>query len=180
MNGTLVLISGPSGVGKTTLVKRLLRRRGFVKSVSATTRPPRPGEIHGKNYFFLTPAQFRRTEFLESATIYGNRYGTPRAFVEKQLGAGRNVVLDVDVHCLRAVRRLRIPHVGVFVKPPSLAELRKRLVGRATETPAVVRRRFAKAKRELAWAREYDVVVVNDDLRRAERAIVAFLRKRLG
>jgi len=179
--GTLLVISGPSGVGKTT-ISRKLREAGIPKVMTATTRGPRPGEADGREYRFLPRPEFEaaiaRGEFLEHAEIVGNLYGTPKAEIERQLSAGRLVMVDMDTQGAASVRRLGLPAVFVFVAPPDLAELRKRLEGRKTETPEAVARRLAQAEREMAQKDSYDRVVVNDTVDRAVGEILDELRSR--
>ena len=166
----LVVLAGPSGVGKGTIVRELLRRHPEVwLSVSATTREPRPGELDGVHYHFVSHAEFRRMreegDLLEWAEVFGmNFYGTPRLPVQEHLEEGRPVLLEVDLDGARQVRRTAPDALQVFVLPPSFEELQRRLEGRGTETPESQRRRLATARVELAAAEEFDVVIVNDDL----------------
>ncbi|MBI4259274.1 MAG: guanylate kinase, partial [Actinobacteria bacterium] len=165
-------MSGPSGVGKGSVVRLLLSRDPrLVFSVSATTRPPRPGEEGGRDYVFLSEEEFLRLvgrgAFLEHAEVFGNRYGTLAGPVDEARRSGRDVVLDVDVQGARAVRERAPDAVLVFLVPPSLEELARRLRVRATEDRAEVARRLARAEAEMAEASRFDHVVVNDDLFRA-------------
>ena len=168
--GRVFVISSPSGGGKTTVVRRLLRRRsGLARSRSVTTRLPRPGERQGRDYQFVSPAAFRRLRrsgaLLEWASVHGAYYGTPKPPVMRALAKGRDIVLSIDVHGARQVRRaLGCRAVLIFLLPPSMRDLRRRLTGRRTETAAAIRRRLAAAKRELACASWYDYTVVNDRL----------------
>ncbi len=185
------MISGPSGVGKGTIVSRLLRRVPDLHlSVSATTRPPRPGEAHGVHYVFVTPDEFReRVEqggFLEWADVYGRLYGTPRAAVEELVDQGRDVLLEVDIAGARQVRASsRQPQPGtrpldtymVFVRPPGLGELERRLRSRGTESEAQVRRRLTAARSELDAEPDFDVTVVNDDLDETVARVTALVRR---
>lgn len=166
------VVSGPSGVGKGTLVA-LLRERvaSLGLTVSATTRDPRPGEVDGVAYYFLSDEEFDRRvaagDFLEWAWVHGHRYGTLRQEVERVTGAGSSVVLEIDVQGGLMVRE-RVPEaVLVFVEPPSMDELERRLRGRGTESEADIERRLANAREEMAQAPLYDVRIVNDDLERA-------------
>lgn len=166
------VVSGPSGVGKGTLVA-LLRERvvSLGLTVSATTRGPRPGEVDGVAYYFLSDEEFDRRvaagDFLEWAWVHGHRYGTLRQEVERVTGAGSSVVLEIDVQGGLMVRE-RVPEaVLVFVEPPSMDELERRLRGRGTESEADIERRLANAREEMAQAPLYDVRIVNDDLERA-------------
>ena len=176
--GFLLVVSGPSGVGKGTLVERLLAARpACALSISATTRARRAHETDGLQYFFLAREEFerRRSEghFLEWAEVHGQLYGTPRSFVEQQLGRGRIVVLEVDVQGGASIRRADKSAVSVFVAPPSLESLRQRLLGRGTDRPEVVEQRLRNAPGEMAQMREYDYVVLNDDLEQATARLVA-------
>lgn len=180
--GSLLVISGPSGVGKTTIARRLAEIPGIARVVTATTRPPRPGEADGRDYRFLGRDQFEaaaaRGEFLEHAEIDGNLYGTPREAVEQELRAGRLVLLDIDVQGARSVRAAGLPALAVFVDPPSREELRRRLEGRGSEDAGAVRRRLERAEREMAQRDLYDVVVVNRDVEETVARILAEIRKR--
>lgn len=182
MSGLLVIFSGPSGVGKTTITRAVIERvEGAELSVSATTRPIRPGERDGLDYFFVSPDRFdamdRGGELLESAEVFGNRYGTPAGWVARRLDAGRVVVLEIDVQGARQIKAKAPEAFGVFILPPSEEELLERLRRRAREDEATIQRRFAEAKREIAEARAsgaYDLFIVNEDLDRAiERAVGA-------
>ena len=178
--GFLLVVSGPSGVGKGTLVDKLLGARSeCALSTSATTRPRRPHEENGVQYFFLGREEFERRrsagDFLEWAEVHGHLYGTPRPFVEEQLRRGRIVVLEVDVQGGASVRRADESAVSVFVYPPSIESLRARLLGRGTDRPEVVEQRLRSAPAELAQVKEYDYVVLNDDLERAAARLVAIV-----
>ena len=186
MAGKLVIFSAPSGSGKSTIINYLMRKGlGLAYSVSATSRPTRGTERDGVEYFFLSPEEFRRRiaagDFLEYEEVYKDRfYGTLKSQVEKQLEAGQNVVLDVDVHggC-RIKEHYGDRALSVFIQPPSVEELRRRLEGRGTDAPQVIDERIARAEYELSFAPQFDVTVVNDDLPRAvrevEQRISAFL-----
>ncbi|MEB3261200.1 MAG: guanylate kinase [Cyanobacteriota bacterium] len=168
----LTVLTGPSGVGKGTLVRELLARHPALwLSVSATTRAPRAGEVDGEHYFFLTPERFARQVeeggFLEWAAFAGNHYGTPRAAVEETLAAGRPVLLEIEVEGARQVRRSFPAGRQIFVAPPSFAELERRIRGRGTDAEEAIQRRLARAREELAAAAEFDAVLVNDDLEAA-------------
>ena len=170
--GLLIVISGPSGVGKDTLIKRLLDLdKRLVYSVSGTTRQPRPGEMPNQNYTFLTPEEFmakvRQGAFLEHATYNGNLYGTFRDRVDEAREAGRDVVLKIDVQGAEQVRRLVPDAVSIFVVAPSEEELERRQELRGSETPQDLASRRKIAKREMRYAREYEHVVTNDDVGRA-------------
>ncbi len=179
--GVCLVISAPSGAGKSTITRRLLAAEPALSlSVSATTRAPRPGEAEGTHYLFRSPGAFAAMvaagELLEWAEVFGRRYGTPRAPVAAALDAGRDVVFDIDWQGWRQVREA-IPGdtVGVFVLPPSLHALRSRLAGRGSDEPAEIARRMAAARAEIAHWREFDHVVVNAELDRAVAEIRAVL-----
>lgn len=165
--GVLFVFSGPSGVGKGTLKAKLFEEFAdrIAYSVSATTRGPREGEVDGKDYFFISRQEFERrvknNEFLEHAEFAGNCYGTPRAYVEKLLDSGMNVVLEIDVQGALQVMKSMPECVSVFILPPSFEELEHRLRGRGTETEEKVRERLETAKRELPYAPQYDYHIVN-------------------
>ena len=173
--GKVIIFSAPSGSGKSTIIGRLMQHEDLhmAFSVSCTSRPPRGAERHGVEYFFLTPEEFRRRidndEFLEYEEVYADRYyGTLKEQVERQLENGENVVLDVDVKGGCNIKS----HYGdralsVFIQPPSVGELRKRLVGRGTDAPEVIEDRIARAEYELTFASRFDRVVVNNDLEKA-------------
>jgi guanylate kinase len=171
------VLAGPSGVGKGAIVSRLLAARPDIQlSVSATTRPPRPDEIDGRHYFFVDPDTFDRLVaaggLLEWAEIFGNRYGTPREPVERALAEGRTVVVEIDVQGARQIRAAVPDAYMVFIKPPTLEELERRLRTRETETDEQVKRRLAKAGDELAAESEFDASVVNDQLDEAARQVI--------
>lgn len=186
--GKLLIFSAPSGAGKSTIVNYLLARNlNLAFSISATSREPRGTERNGTEYYFLSPEEFRRRigddEFLEYEEVYENRfYGTLKAPVEELLEAGTNVILDVDVKGALNIKK----HYGnrarsIFIKPPCIGELRKRLESRATDTPETIGKRIAKAEYELSFAGQFDTIIVNDDLPTAEAEVLAvvtdFLRK---
>jgi guanylate kinase len=168
----LFVVSGPSGVGKGTLVARVRARLSCLGlTVSATTRPPRVGEIDGSSYYFMDDAAFERRvqagEFLEWAWVHGHRYGTLKREADRLIAQGRSVILEIDVQGGLSVRRAHPDAVLVFIEPPSMAELERRLRGRGTEDEASASRRLADARKEMELARSYDVRIVNDDLERA-------------
>lgn len=183
----MVVVSGPAGVGKTTLLRRLLADDPqLVFSVSMTTREPRTGEVDGVDYHFVDQAQFEQHvaagELLEWAWVHRQRYGTPRGGVESQRAAGHDVVLDIDVQGAAQVRAAGADSRTIFLLPPSRAELRRRLVGRESETPEQLAVRLTNAETELAQWPRFDYAVVNDDLERALadlRAIIAAERCRV-
>jgi guanylate kinase len=178
--GTLLVLAGPSGVGKGSIVRELVAKDPSLSlSVSVTTRSPRPGEVDGVDYFFVDEDAFDRMvgggELLEWAEIVGHRSGTPKGFVEDRLGEGRDVILEIDVVGASQVRE-RVPGaVLVFIDPPSLEELERRLRGRGTETEEAIRRRLETAAWELEQRPWFDHVVVNDDLQRATERVAAII-----
>jgi len=179
--GRLFVLSAPSGSGKTTVLNALLNRnRGLVRSISVTTRSPRPGERQGKDYWFFSPARFRegiaRGRFLEYARVLKNWYGTPKAPIEKTTRAGKDVLLGIDIQGARQIRRGRLPATTIFLLPPSLKVLRERLEHRGTETSEQIRDRLKLARRELKEAGRYDYAVVNDRLREAVEALENIIR----
>jgi len=176
--GFLLVVSGPSGAGKGTLVQRLMRARpDCVFAISSTTRPMREGETEGVEYRFVTREQFEKQRdqgyFLEWAEVHANLYGTPQREVDEPMRAGRVVVLDIDVQGGASVRERRPDAVTVFVAPPSLDVLRARLEGRGTDSTDVISRRMGNAPGELAQYVDYDYLVVNDDLEGASAHLVA-------
>jgi guanylate kinase len=178
--GLLLVVSGPSGAGKGTLVDRLVAARPeCVFSVSATTRPIRPGEKNGVQYEFVSREEFERMraagEFLEWAVVHDHLYATPARFCDENVKAGRVVVLDVDVQGGASVRRARPDAVSVFIYPPSVDALRQRLLRRGTDAPAVVETRLRNAPGELAQYEEYDYLVMNDDLEAAVARLIAIV-----
>ncbi len=182
--GQLFVVSAPSGAGKTTVLKVVLATLpaiGF--SVSHTTRPPRPGELEGRDYFFVSPDEFIRRrqqgDFLEWAEVHGNLYGTSRQAVTDRLAQGQDCVLDIDVQGARQLREHRdLNPVFVFIAPPSLAELERRLIGRQTESAATLALRLANARTELAALGLYDYVIVNDEVSQAQALLAALILER--
>lgn len=173
--GKLIIFSAPSGSGKSTIINYLLTQHlNLAFSISATSRAPRGTEQHGVEYFFLTPDEFRRRiaagDFLEYEEVYPDRfYGTLKEQVERQLADGQNVVFDVDVVGGCNIKQFYGERaLSVFIQPPSVEELRKRLVGRGTDAPEVIESRIAKAEYELSFAPKFDTVIVNDDLEKAK------------
>lgn len=184
-NGLLMVISGPSGTGKGTLVKHLLKRNNNIQlSVSATTRDPRPGEVDEVNYFFLTKDDFEKKlengEFLEHAEVYGNYYGTPKAFVEKQLKKGNNVLLEIDILGAMQIREKFEEAVFLFIIPPSLEELQRRIERRGTETPEQMSKRMNSSLEEIKELKKYDYVILNDEVEKATTLIESIIDAELA
>lgn len=178
--GKTFIICGPSGVGKGTVVARLLASDPTLYfSVSATTRAPRPGEVDGKHYHFLSREQFQQwideDAFLEHAEFVGNCYGTPKLYVDRAMDQGRDVILDIEIQGADQVHRKRPEAVRIYVAPPSWAELERRLIGRGTEDMEKVRSRLERGKQEFAAARDFDYFVINDTVDRAVAEISAIL-----
>lgn len=183
MAGKLIIFSAPSGSGKSTIINYLLKQNlSLAFSISATSRAPRGTEQNGVEYFFLTPEEFKQRiandEFLEYEEVYKDRfYGTLKAQVEKQLAAGQNVIFDVDVVGGCNIKKFYGDRaLSVFIQPPSLEELRKRLTGRGTDAPEVIESRLAKATFELSYAEKFDVVIVNDNLEKAQAEALKTIR----
>jgi guanylate kinase len=180
--GLMLVLSSPSGAGKTTLSRRLLQTDpDIVMSVSATTRQPRPNEIDGQDYFFVTPGKFDEMvangEFLEHAIVFGHKYGTPRGPVMKALEAGKDILFDIDWQGTQQLKQqARDDLASVFVIPPSKAELERRLRIRAQDSEDVVRQRMAKASDELSHWAEYDYLLMNDDIQHAMGKLEEILR----
>ncbi len=179
--GLMLVLSSPSGAGKTTLSRRLLEADGNIRlSVSATTRPMRPGEVHGKDYHFISAEEFAawvaEGKFLEHAQVFGNRYGTPSHLVNDALVAGRDVLFDIDWQGTQQLKeKMRDDLVSIFILPPSHAELERRLRTRALDSEETVQKRMAKASDEISHWAEYDYVIVNTDLDKALADIQAIL-----
>lgn len=165
--GLLIVLSGPSGAGKGTICKEYLKSRENVwLSVSATTRSPRDGEVHGKNYFFISKEEFesgiQKGDFFEYAQVYGNYYGTPKQKIVEKLDQGIDVILEIDIQGAMNVKKVYPEGVFVFILPPSMEELKRRIIGRGSETEESLATRFKSAYKELNFVSEYDYAVIND------------------
>jgi guanylate kinase len=178
--GKLLVISGPSGAGKSTVVAKAIEgRTDICFSTSVTTRSPRPGEVHGREYFFVNFERFREMvendELLEHAEYVANRYGTPRSYVEKRLEEGMNVLLDIEVQGARQVHKKMPEAILIFIAPPSLVELERRLRGRGTDTERAIEGRLIRARQEYQEADFYDYLIVNDDVDKAAAKLNAII-----
>ena len=181
MTGNLFILSAPSGAGKSSLTAKLLEEDKNVHlSVSYTTRAPRPGELDGRDYRFVDKAGFmamlRRGEFLESAEVHGNHYGTSEAWIRAQRAAGHDILLEIDWQGAQQVRRLVADTIGIFILPPSIAELERRMRRRAQDSEEVVQLRLAVAADEMSHAAEFEYVIINNDFEEARRDLVAVVR----
>ncbi len=181
MPGTLFIVTAPSGAGKTTLVSGLLERDPLVRlSVSYTTRAPRTGEVNGQHYHFIDVPAFRalrdQGEFLEWAEVHNNYYGTSKRWLEEQTRAGRDILLEIDWQGAQQVRKVFPKAVGVFILPPSVEELERRLRGRGTDSEDVIARRVLGARGEMRHVAEFDYVIINEDLPAALEDLVAVVR----
>jgi guanylate kinase len=181
VSGHLFIICAPSGAGKTSLVAELLKiDSGIRLSVSYTTRAPRNGEVNGRDYHFVTPEDFKARqaagEFLESALVHGNQYGTSRAWIARQRAAGSDILLEIDWQGAAQVRRLIPDAIGIFVLPPSFEALVSRLHTRATDAPEVISGRLAAAREEISHVRDFDYVIINDQFGVAVQDLVAIVR----
>lgn len=176
--GHLIVITGPSGVGKGTVLDPLIEANPrLVKSISATTRPPRPGEVEGQHYYFVSPEAFQamvdQEALLEWATYAGNSYGTPRQAVDTLLDQGISVILEIEAQGAQQIKACYPEATFIFIAPPSMAELERRLRGRHTESEDKIQQRLAMAQREMAAQAMFDVVVVNDDIAKAQASLSA-------
>lgn len=183
--GRLFVVAAPSGAGKTSLVRALMQREPSLRfSISYTTRPRRPAEVDGRDYFFVDRAEFDRMvaagEFLEHATVFDNRYGTSRAQVERSLATGQDLILEIDWQGARQVRSALPECCSVFILPPSRDELERRLRGRGTDSEDVIQRRLRDAATDMGHWREFDCVVVNDDFERALAELASIVRNGAG
>lgn len=181
MTGNLFIVCAPSGAGKTSLVGELLKADPQIRlSVSYTTRKPRPGEVDGREYHFITEQQFSRMiaqgEFLENALVHGNHYATSAHWISEQRAAGRDIMLEIDWQGAAQVRQ-RIPEtIGIFILPPSFEALLSRLNKRAQDAPDVIARRLAAARDEISHAGEFEYVIINDDFSRAAQDLISIVR----
>ncbi len=181
MSGLLFVVTAPSGAGKSSLIDALLKDDPHLRlSVSYTTRAPRPGEANGREYHFVDEPMFiamlNRGEFLESAEVHGHRYGTSQAVIREALARGEDLVLEIDWQGAQQVRKLHPSCVGVFILPPSVAELERRMRLRGQDADAVIRRRLASAEEEMSHAPEFDYVMINKDFDEAKKDLQAIVR----
>lgn len=179
--GNIYVVAAPSGAGKSTLVNALLAADPGVRlSVSHTTRAPRPGEQDGREYFFVDPSTFEamleRAEFLESALVHGNRYGTSQKWIDDTRAAGHDIVLEIDWQGAQQVRRLYPDAIGIFILPPSMAELERRLRGRGKDSEAVIQARLKNAAEEISHCAEFEYAIINNDFDEARRDLLAIVR----
>ncbi len=181
MSGTLFIVSAPSGAGKTTLVSALIAGDTRIrKSVSYTTRKARHGEENGRDYHFVEAAEFERMrlrgDFLETAEVHGNVYGTSRRAVEKETSAGYDVVLEIDWQGAAQIRKLHPQAVAIFILPPSIEALEKRLRGRAQDSADIIAKRIAAARGEISHVGEFDYVIINEEFNRAAQDLISIIR----
>ncbi len=181
MSGSLFIISAPSGAGKSSLTAKLLEEDKHIRlSVSYTTRAPRPGEVDGRDYHFVDKARFmgmlEHGEFLESAEVHGNHYGTSEAWIRAQRASGHDILLEIDWQGAQQVRRLVADTIGIFVLPPSIAELERRIRRRGQDSEEVLQRRLAVAADEMSHAAEFEYVIINNDFEEARRDLIAVVR----
>lgn len=177
--GRLFVISGPSGAGKGTICKQILERDNITLSISMTTRNPREGEVHGESYYFVSKEEFKKNiekeGFLEYAEVYGNFYGTPKMEVMETMKKGMDVVLEIDIQGALQIKKAYPEAVLVFILPPSMKELRKRITERGTETEESLKQRMGETLNELSHIHEYDYCVINDELAEAVRRVLAIM-----
>lgn len=180
--GILVVVSGPAGVGKGTVVSQIRKRnQDVVFSVSATSREPRPGEIDGKNYYFISRTRFEEmienNDLLEWVEYCGNYYGTPKAYVESEMSKGHIVLLEIEVEGAGNIKRQFPGCVSIFITPPTLEELRNRIIKRGTESPNVIEERMKRAEKELEQINEYDYIIINDTVEESTEKFLEILEK---
>lgn len=178
--GLLIVVSGPSGAGKGTICNEVLKRRADIfVSTSATTREPRKGEVEGIDYFFLNHEEFNRKieddAFIEYAEVYKNLYGTPKDTVLDKLNQGENILLEIDIQGALQVKKRYPEGVFIFILPPSMAELKSRIIGRGSETPESLERRFSSAFDELEFVNQYDYYIINDQVKKAASLMEAII-----
>jgi len=181
MSGLLFVVTAPSGAGKSSLIDALLKEDPHLRlSVSYTTRSPRPGEVNGREYHFVDKKAFlamlERSEFLESAEVHGNHYGTSQAVIREALARGQDLLLEIDWQGAQQVRRLYPACVGVFILPPSVAELERRMRARGQDSDEVIRRRMSSAEEEISHAPEFNYAIINKDFDEAKRDLQAIIR----
>ncbi|MBR0596783.1 guanylate kinase [Sinanaerobacter chloroacetimidivorans] len=178
--GLLFVVSGPSGAGKGTICKKLLEKTDIELSVSMTTRSPRPGEKEGKNYFFVPKEKFLEVlhdnGFLEYAKVYGNYYGTPKDIVLKKLDDGKDVVLEIDIQGALQIRDSYPKGIFIFILPPSMSELRKRITGRGSETEDDINLRLGETLKEVSYIDKYDYCVINGEIDEAVNRVAAIIK----
>jgi len=182
MNGKLFIITAPSGAGKTSLIEAVMKEDPSLKiSVSYTTRAPRPGEKNGVDYYYVDDATFLamrgRGEFLESAQVHGNRYGTSKQVILDAVRGGEDIILEIDWQGAQQVRKLYPQAVGIFIHPPSIEELERRMRARGQDSDAVIRRRVENAREELAHAGEFKYAIINKDFDTAKRELADIIQK---
>ena len=177
--GLLIVVSGPSGAGKGTICKALLKRRDIDVSISATTREPRKGEIDGENYHFLTKDKFEEKiandEFLEYAKVYDNYYGTPKEYVLEKISRGEDVLLEIDIQGALQVREKYPEGIFVFILPPSMEELKARIINRGSETKESLEKRFSSAYGEIKYLKKYDYFIINDIIEDATDTLISII-----
>ena len=182
--GGMFILSSPSGAGKTTLVKKISKNKNFVVSISHTTRTPRPNEINGKDYFFISKNNFKKLikkkEFLEHAKVFDNYYGSSKNLILEKLKKGKNIIFDIDWQGTRQIRNKKLNYklLTIFILPPSKEELQKRLIKREKKNLKTVRKRMKEFKKDLSKWKEYDFVVINDNLQKCLKKIMIAIRSK--